>query len=155
MSTKNTRLRFSDLFNGRIIYLAEPGQPVLNAKVGKKYRKHIPVYGISTYATVEKPKDVDGEIISATAFIKQFPTWSGDIDTDKVFWVAVHNYTFQSNNVYLDFLNTVNDKPVAVQDIYFNPNEARIRAFSKLKQAEAYAARQPKADGLESLFGGE
>lgn len=33
MKTKNIRLGFKDLFNGRVIYITEPGMPVMEAKV--------------------------------------------------------------------------------------------------------------------------
>ena len=156
MKTKNIRLRFKDFFTGRIIYITEPGKPVIVAKVLRKQREKINCLGFSFSDRLLKPSEIyrgsNYKIVHKESFEKVFQDKYKEIPETAVMAI-LNDYSFSSQKVVLEFMNTLNETPLAVQDIYFNPAESNTRVFAKYTQANRYSQRftelNPK---LESFF---
>ena len=156
MKTKNTRLRFKDFFTGRLIYITEPGRPVLYAKIMGKSRNKVGCLGYSFSPRIMSPSELyNGKPftpIYKESFEKVFGEHCSAIP-EGTEMAVLWDYSFDSESVVLQFLNTLNNEPVSIQDILFDPAESKVRAFAKVKQAIAYSKFQPQIDdGLESIF---
>ena len=156
MKTKNTRLRFKDFFTGRLIYITEPGRPVLYAKIMGKSRNKVGRLGYSFSPRIMSPSELyNGKPftpIYKESFEKVFGEHCSAIP-EGTEMAVLWDYSFDSESVVLQFLNTLNDTPVSILDIMFDPLESKVRVFAKEKQAIAYSKFHPWVDdGQESIF---
>ncbi len=156
MKTKNIRLRFKDLFTGRIIYITEPGKPVIVAKVLRKQRENVNCMGFSFSDRLLKSSEIyrgsNYKVVHKESFEKVFQDKYTEIPETAVMAI-LQDYSFSSQNVVLELMNTLNETPVPVQDIYFDPAQSNTRVFAKYAQAKRYSQRFTELNpNLESFF---
>lgn len=150
---KNQRLKLKDLFNGRVVYMAEPGVHPVKMVCGQSSN------GVLRYSTImldtsgksheELLKQHNGKytIVSQEMMVKMaqkankpIPVGTGLIKHHVQPTVVIEITDDKGNKHYF-------------QDIYFDPSESRMKAFAKLKQAERYSDYPKKfGEGLESIF---
>lgn len=163
MKTKKIRLRFNDLFNNRIIYMAEPGMPVVEAKVLGHFNSTVSAMGLHFSESEGKPTwssdhgDYDILPYSEELMVELgIPGAKPSCANPR--WVVVTMYHFPNKVVKLGIVNKQGIlKTHEFQESYFDPNECHMRAFKTRKLAERYselyADHIPGTGPLESIFG--
>lgn len=163
MKTKNIRLDFKDLFNGRVIYITEPGMPVMEAKVKGFYNTSTEAVGVHFYEGEEKPtwqsEHGDYDILPYSEVLMEKLGFSHHRPKCKnPRWVIVTKYHFPTKGVMLEIANMHGVLNIHhFQSTYFDPNECHLRAFKSKVRAERYsklyADHMPGIGPLESFFG--
>lgn len=162
MKTKNIRLGFKDLFNGRVIYITEPGMPVVEAKVRGFYNTSTKAIAIHFYEGVEKPSwksdHGDYDILPySDSLLAELGFGDHKPQCPDPRWVVVTRYHFPTTGVKLEIAGRNGNRFInEFQSTYFDPNESHLRAFKSRARAarysKLYADHMPGVGPLESFF---
>lgn len=150
---KNHRLKLKDLFNGRVVYLAEPNIHPTKMVCGQKYIRCLEwstvILDTSGRDPAEVLKEHNGEykivpnewlVKMAKASDKPLPEGIG----------LIKKHVTQTVNIEM---TDENGQKHYFQDIYFDPSESRLKVFATLKQAMRYSD-YPETFGkdLETIY---
>lgn len=139
---KNYRLKLKDLFNGRVVYLVQPGGTPVKVKVVGRIDSSVAYSAIAidtSGSPVEKIlRRHNGEYQLANqqivANIAMKHCRPNPIEPHHVALIKTYRSPIQ-------FIQVVNENGERhdIQDFYLDPSESRVKVFAKLKQAERYA----------------
>lgn len=153
---KNYRLKLKDLFNGRVVYLVQPGGTPVKVKVVGRIDSTITYSAIAidtSGSPVEKIlRRHNGEYqLANQQIVANIAMKRGQPNPMEPHHVALIK-TFRSPIQFIQVVDE-NGERHDIQDFYLDPSESRVKVFAKLKQAERYANYPEtfKAD-LESIF---
>lgn len=150
---KNQRLKLKDLFNGRVVYLAEPNTKPTKMVCGQKYNSTLTWSAIMVddsgkpHAEILKKHNGEYTIVSPEWMAKM--AGSSDKPVPKGVGLIRHHRTPCQG---IEMTDNKGQKHY-FQDIYFVPDESKLKVFSKLKQALRYSD-YPETFGkdLETIY---
>lgn len=152
---KNIRLKLKDLFDGRIVYLAEPG--VVPVKVTVKGRVdsvlRYETLGLDTsgrdHLDILKQHNGHYTIVPESSIRAIAQRVGREMPPEGSIGLCVKYVSPTQSVVVMDG----NGDFHTLQDILLDPAESRLKVFAKEKQADRYSNFPAKfGEGLETIF---